>query len=495
MTAAEAVHQVSVASGRIEAGISFRRLDYPGDSVRALLAASAVPWASDFKTRPPVGNQIDPANVVHVTAGNEAEARRQIAKRLDTPGLSRNDRAFTYLMAVHAFTDVRYPERQPTAEAYLAALDRLGDSASSWQFQARVRLAQTAYLAGNRAAVARFGTEALLLANRIPFHARHFTIFPDVGDPVYSITIEALAGQPDGVVQIRRIHEVLRSATVPSPAVVALDSSFVSVGRGYAHKLRKLIEINALVGTQGKPLVAHVWLNRREQSSDTVFLNDGKVRLVEVASTNCGPCLRALAGIEQIRTRLPNVEGVFVTVTTGSWGNRLVEPDDEVRRLATEFQKSNINIPIGIYRAEKTLNEDGGITPVDAGPNFRNYPGPVKPTLWAIDGRGVIRRIFLGYSRDMEKEIIRTLEFLSRETGTAAASHWSHRFDTQTHVFFHTPAFSVGYFRNGGCCHVERRARIGATATHGRTVATRAGVVRTDRVRSSRRGWFIDVAW
>lgn len=93
----------------------------------------------------------------------------------------------------------------------------------------------------------------------------------------------------------------------------------------------------------------------------------------------------------------------------------------------TDYYLNNLKIPfpIAIWKAKKAENEDGGYTPESAGPNFQNYPMVSKPVIWILDGNGTVRRTFIGYSREKEAQIARTLQFLLKEasaqTGVTSA--------------------------------------------------------------------------
>lgn len=134
------------------------------------------------------------------------------------------------------------------------------------------------------------------------------------------------------------------------------------------------------------------------------------------------PCLLGLQGLQRIQKKFPDVECVMFMATTGAWANRLAEPTVEADHLADYFlNTAKVTIPIAIWKGKKVLNEDGGMTPGDHGPNSVNYPLIGKPVIWVLDGRGVIRRVFLGYSRDKEVQIAATIEYLRREASQRAA--------------------------------------------------------------------------
>src|SRR5687768_11059050 len=99
---------------------------------------------------------------------------------------------------------------------------------------------------------------------------------------------------------------------------------------------------------------------------------------------------------------------MMVTATSGSWANRLVEPEEEVVRLTAHVLNTlKLDYPVGIWKAKKVMNQYGGMTPEGPGPTLSAYSGCGTPMLWVLDGRGIIRRIVVGYERDFEQQLVR----------------------------------------------------------------------------------------
>jgi hypothetical protein len=422
ITAAEAsAHtQAKVLEAMVKA-VSYRSAHYPIDSIRAAVAVVGAEWLARLRQQPVKGIQLDPSGRVGVGARQDAYAKAQIATRLATPALPVSDKAHALRTAVEAFGNFYTPERLPVAEAYLKDLDALGDSAATWRFEARKTLLWTYYLLGRSADVVRLGTQAIQIAGIIPFANRNM-LYGQVEEQVYSPTVEALTGQPNARAQIDRLNVVLRAGAIPDPALIAFDSVYARLGEMAQGAAEYWIASNAKLGTQAAPLVAHHWLNRPSHDSTTLSLNDGKIRLIEVANTGCAACIHELHALERLSRRFPQIEPMMITWTTGAWGNRLVEPADELRLLTNYFvTDTKITFPVGIWAGKKMPNEDGGMTP-EASPNNQNYPPYGKPMLWVVDGAGTIRRAFTGYDREIEMQITRTVEFLIREARVASVS-------------------------------------------------------------------------
>jgi hypothetical protein len=122
-------------------------------------------------------------------------------------------------------------------------------------------------------------------------------------------------------------------------------------------------------------------------------------------------------GLQRLREKHPEFEPVLLTWTSGYWGNRLMEPSEELKRLSDYFKTTvRVTFPIGIWAGRKIANEDGGSAP-ELPANFKDYPLIGKPVICVVDGNGIIRRFFTGYDREIERQLKQTIEFLLRETG------------------------------------------------------------------------------
>jgi hypothetical protein len=422
MTAAEVSHLTWLAGARLDAAVSYQRTDYPIDSILTAMSTNAAKWLAQLTSSPITGVQRDPAGRVGVAAGNETAAEAQFAARLATPGLSLADRAHTYMTAVHAFTNWRYPDRLPKAEAYLAKLDAMGDSAAMWQYDARSSLVYAYYMLGRSTEVAKHGMRALTLATILPFKARERTVFPQGGTSMYTMTIEALTGRPDGPAQISRLNAILQEATATPPELAVLDSGFVALGKHDEGILRHMRMTSALLGTSGTPLIGSLWLNRPNRDSATMRVDDGKIRLITFATYGCPGCNKTLYDLQRVKAQFPKLETVWMTYTVGAWANRQVPPAEEAAHLTERFlTRMKIDFPIGIEYVPMVPNEDGGMSARDRGQNVAHYSVTGLTLTIALDGRGIVRRIFIQHGREGEVQLIRTVQFLEREAASQAA--------------------------------------------------------------------------
>jgi hypothetical protein len=398
---------------------SYRSEHYPIDSMRTAAATNGAQWLRHAQRHPIVGMQLDPSGRVGVMAEHEDYAHAQIKARLATPGISLADKGYALRSAVYAFANVYTPERLPIAERYVEQLEHLGNQTCEWQYDAHAWMLWTYYLLGRSTEVVRHGTKALECLAHIPFSNRGI-FYRQITEQVYSPTVEALAGQPNGRSRIARLNALLDAAAIPSAAVVAADSDYAYMGTTYQVKAKQIIQANEKLGTPATPLVAHHWLNRSSADTGAFAVNNGKIRIIEMATVFCAPCVHALQGLERLRKRYPDVEPVMLTFTFGHWGNRLVEPEEEVQKLSAYFiGDQKITFPIGIWAGKKIKDPDGGMVPQES-PSLTDYPTFGKPMLWVVDGKGIIRRVFTGYDREIDRQIVRTVEFLRQESAQNA---------------------------------------------------------------------------
>jgi len=415
VTAAEAAFHVREQEEAIRDAISFRQAHYPVDSMLQVIAGTGAQWLAHLQGDAVHGMQLDPSSEVGASARQDAYAKAQIAARLATPGLSFRDKAFTYLTAVQSFTNEYTPERFPIAEQYLDALDALGDSAAYWQLEARKPLIQAYFHLGRSDDVIRIGVRALQLVRVLSFHDRG-RLLPSRGSDMYAMVIDALAGRSDGRPRIDSLNRMLESSLATPPHLAALDSEFIEMGMSYRQEFTRLIAATSKLGTMGAPLVSNYWLNRPSRDSAIIPVSDGKIHVIEMGSYDCPACVIALHGMQRLHNSAPDIAVVMLSWTQGFWANRLIDADEEAAHLTTYFlDHEHITIPIGIWKAKKAINEDGGLTPENCGPNLVTYPAAGKPMIWVIDGRGMIRHVFLGFSRETETQLLHIVQFLQRE--------------------------------------------------------------------------------
>jgi hypothetical protein len=430
ITASEAAINITFEAQRSASKVMrITQAYYPKDSLLALDAERARVWVATLPMATIAGMQLDPHGEIASTAKEDALAMRQIAARLSSPSLSVGDRAYTLYMAVRAFATADFPNRLAIAERYATELDALGDEAAIWKYRAREPLIYAYYRLGRSADVARHGARALAVVGDIPYVYRD--VFYNPGSTfTYGTTADALSGQLNGRATLRALNERLIQWAIAPQELLAQDSMYIWVAKSWKESMSHLIAMSERIGEAGTPLVANYWVNRgATRDSQSVAVNDGKIRVLEVGSFSCGSCMAAVSGLERLHHRYPGVEFNFMTGTVGSWGNRMIEPRLEAERLAEHFLKEKqITFPIGIALNPRVPTDDDGAELRVTMPTWRrdNYPQISKPTFYILDGTGTIRRVIAGYDRNLEQSIASIIEFLQKEmrpsAGTTAAA-------------------------------------------------------------------------
>jgi len=397
---------------------------YPKDSMRAVAETRASSWVKALEASPVKGLQIDPYGVISVSAHQEDVAKRQITERLATPGLSFTDKAYTLQMAAGAFASSDYPERLPIAEGYVKQLDAMGTKAAYWQFSARRPLIYAYYRLGRSADVARTGLAAFALVNVMPYERREDMFSPGIWMD-YAAVVDALSGQPGGRATIKAMNKKLMEATVAPAPLVAADSFFAWNSEWWRNHMQGEIDLAERVGEAATPMVSNYWVNRGpSRDSQSVAVNDGKIRIIEIGSFTCGPCVAAIPGLERLHKQFPDIEVTFLTAGLGRWGNRIVPGKVEAEHLADHFVNNlHATFPIGIAMPVWVPAEDGGETTMVPTPTWHagKYPQAGKPTFYVLDGKGMVRRVIGGYNRDLEENLAAIVQYLQKEAKNGAS--------------------------------------------------------------------------
>jgi thiol-disulfide isomerase/thioredoxin len=152
-------------------------------------------------------------------------------------------------------------------------------------------------------------------------------------------------------------------------------------------------------------------------------LNDGTIRLIEFGEYSCYPCRMALPGMERIREASPsNVQIWYVTETEGSWGTTVYAPEEEVRHLEHYYvERKHYGMRIALWAGPKDSTMDDGLLP-RANPSAAAYPILATPTFVIVDGKGVVRHIAIGYSKDIDQRLRLDLRYLAAEAGRRASA-------------------------------------------------------------------------
>jgi hypothetical protein len=422
VTASEAASQALFERYTPITGLSWRSR-YVGDSLHQAGAEAVRRWVTKVRPAPASGMHLDGAAFVDVSMNDVAAAQARIAERFATPGLSLSDKAYTLRQAVYSFSDNWAPQHLPIAEQYLTQLIALGPETTPWQFQARTALMSVYYFLGRNAEVVRHGMAAMALLPQMPFDERGMEYWAPY---VYPTTLDALLGLPDASAQIAALTAAFRAGATIPPAelarLVAHDSMYAKMAKAFTYRVNDAVRVNAKLGTSGAPIVAHYWVNRGAPDSATIPVNDGKIRLLQSGNTDCAPCLQGFYGMQRLHEQFPEIEPTALIFTWGGWGGKIVDGAVEAAHLRDFFlTRVKATYPVAIWAGKRIPNQDDGYD-VEISPNLKTYECIGKPTFWLVDGKGRIRKIFVGYGRDMELQIARSIEFLLAESRTVSSS-------------------------------------------------------------------------
>jgi len=392
----EALERVNIRRARASEKITIMTEQPPVDSIRAIAQAEAQKWLRELATKQIRGIQVDPYGTLYMAAGDAAEAKAKFDERLATPGLTREERGYTYLNIIRAYAGAEKPALLPSVEPYVASLTALGPSYAYWQHEAHRLLIEAYYGAGMLERVAQHGMAAAELVSRIDYVDRGPVFSPKQGGGIYSDVVEALAARPNGRAQIDAYNALLAKGAKAPPEVLALDKDFTYMEMGYVDGLKQLTSHSDMVGKQASNIIANYWLNMPSSDSQMVSVTDGKVRVFDVSNYTCPSCLATLRQLQRLQDDMPQVQVIGTAWTIGFWGNKLVESDVEAQHLREVYvDRLKVRIPIAIWKGTKGRNADDGITPLDAGgPNLKNYPIVGVSSSFVIDGKGIIRRVY-----------------------------------------------------------------------------------------------------
>jgi hypothetical protein len=422
VSATQAAAYVAMRAARLQAALPLLGGVDPKDTLRTIVTESAMQWRTRLEAKDTRGIQQDFYSRLLLEANHPELAQQQLAARLATPGLSLADKAYTYFAGVVLFANAEYPERLPIAEQYLVALDALGGHVAARQFMAHRQLAGVYYALGRSTDVVRHGTHAITLVSAMEFIDREMMY----KDPrFYSEIIDALAAQPNSRAQMSVLNAALENAAVPSAPLIAQDSNFYWKGTGYRAMLQEMENAGMRVGTPAQAIEGNYWVNLPRSDPFTMSVTDGTIHVLEVGHYSCGPCIAALGTLQRLQDRFPTARMVYATTTEGSWGYRLAEPAEETPHLVEFYTKQlKLRFPISIWQGPLQRNVDGGMTPdPSGGPNFTHYQLVSKPTIYVIDGRGIIRRVFVGgITPDREAQLATLITFLQREAATPSTA-------------------------------------------------------------------------
>lgn len=142
-------------------------------------------------------------------------------------------------------------------------------------------LVDTYYPLGRSKDVIRHGVRGIELMPVMQFIDRGL-MFPYCGGDgeLYTATVDALSGQPNGQARIAALNAILDATIVAPRALIALDSAFVKQANDYQTQFKILKVANTMLGRVGYPIISNYWINRPSSDSADMPVNDGKIRIL-----------------------------------------------------------------------------------------------------------------------------------------------------------------------------------------------------------------------
>jgi thiol-disulfide isomerase/thioredoxin len=418
ITAAERNRGAMLAQGLGVISDDGRRLFTP-EQLDPILRQRARQWLDALPPNAATGLQLDPLGQLAIITGQDELAAAQFARRVATPKLSVDDRAYTLLLAVRAFgVDAKNTARMQRALQYMARLDTMPVSAIVARFSAHSALGEAYYRAGDNTKVLAHLMTAFSLVPRVPFERRFFSQY----NGIFLVLADVLSGLPDGRQRIDSMLTWLEPYTRPSAELLAQDSTLRWKGDGEARELQKMVTMTNLLGRKAPAITAHYWINTPPPSitdpkypgTEVKTLDDGKIRVIEFGHYGCPGCIAALPRMEQLKQRLPSSVEVWMVADEGDvWGATRCTPDEMVQHL-TQFYvaKNGYTLPIAIWIGPRKPDSDGG-TVLEESPTEKAYEFFSYPTFAVIDGKGIVRRI----SASSEETLLSTVQYLLAEQG------------------------------------------------------------------------------
>ena len=168
---------------------------------------------------------------------------------------------------------------------------------------------------------------------------------------------------------------------------------------GAAPRVEDSLARYRMVGAAAPPVTAPVWLNRAET---TPLDLQGKVTLLQFTAHWCVPCKESYPGMKRLEQRFAKdpFQVVFYTQLYGYFeGERNLTPEQEIERDRKYYAGYGFTLPIAIGpRSVEDAYRVGGI-----------------PQIYAIDKKGNVRLVMVGYDDANEEKLASFIKALIDE--------------------------------------------------------------------------------
>jgi len=344
---------------------------------------------------------------LEIQLGRDAAAQQHLEAWLTTPGTTAKDSMVAIEMVVEALLrqDVTNA-RISIARRYVEQLATFRTSvAQQWLFAGRRAMMGAFDGRGQSDSAAAWGLKAYALLETMSYEDRAFLI----ADAMPLATLARnLAGLPNGLARVDSLVTALKRAIVPSPVEVAKDTLLRLVQQWTQPVAQEAFTMVSWFGKPMPPFVATHWLNHARPStvSDAapgaraLRLDDGVIRIVGFGWFSCPGCQAALRRAQMALSQLPKgVEFIFNERSMGTFNGAFCEPEEEVEDLRKWYlERKRLTFPIAIWAPMKDSTPGGGLLPRES-PLWRALQIKVGPTIYIVDGRGIIRYMGFGFPR------------------------------------------------------------------------------------------------
>jgi len=382
----------------------------------SMIVQRAKGWAETLRASPVQGIQLDPTGRLFVVAGQDAEAKRQFATRLASPGLSLEDRAYTILLAIGAFTDKpQDTTRLSTAQGYLAQIDALpSKQVALAQFTGHVAVANAYYILGNTGVVTTQLSKAFSVVPDIPFAQRTWdmAMMGSVGQAFVTFA-DVLSAQPQGRATVDSVGKWLLQYTKAPQEVRARDtqdSLAVRLQEFQTITFTNVLKLVAYLGRPAPPIVANYWFNMQTPATTvadvpgaaSLSLDDGNIHIVEFGKHGCTGCVVALPKLAALQQSLPKpVSIIYVTLGGDSWGATPCTPEEAASHFKHYYTvQKDVHLPIALWIGTRQNDADGG-TIETGSPTFGAYHIDGTPWFFVTDRKGIVRHASFGYNEPL----------------------------------------------------------------------------------------------
>jgi len=337
--------------------------------------------------------------------GDDAAAARYVEAWLKTPGVTTVDSAVAFDMAVstvlgHDVTTARIA----IARAYVTRLTAL-HTPQTFSYGVRLKMMEAFDRLGQSDSAATWGLSAYALIKDMSYEARAFSLTK--GMPLMTLA-RNLAGLPNGLARLDSVLTVLKRESAPRSAEVAADTMLRVLQQDVSAQTQDAFTMVSWIGKPMPPFIATHWLNHDQPTtvSDaapgarTLRLDDGVIRIIGFGWFSCPGCQLALRRAQLALSQLPTgVEVLFNERSIGDFRGSYVEPEEEAEALRKWYlDRKHYTFPIAIWAPVKDSTPWGGLMPRES-PLWRALQIKVGPTLYLVDGRGIIRYMGFDFPR------------------------------------------------------------------------------------------------